>query len=223
MGVDIYSKMIATIYDDISNLLSMENQSPSESSSESTTPTPMAGEPVTMTRRNLRKGLLSEEDAFKFRSEQLIGKAVTGTIRKMNKKFFLHWSAKRMDAIYLHWNVLEAGLGKDVSTWNGVQASCTISGLGPSCVSAYRMHPTAKVISRAEGPALKPARDFSRFERKAPAKVNHWKCPADLRVLSYVQKGRVVAIQKETPKMRMKRSKMLGADGRCDQVRSWRR
>merc|ERR1712098_618391 len=210
-------KMGMTRMNEFSNL-TMESQTPSETSSESSTPAPTAGEPVQLTRRNLRKGLLSEEDAFKFRSEQLIGKTVTGTVKKMNKKFFLHWSAKRMGAIYLHWSVLEASLGKDESQWNGAQATCTITGLGPSCVSAYRMHPTCKAMERAEGPAPK---QISRFGR-APV-GNRWQAPQDLRVLSYVQRGRVIAIQKETPKMRMKRSRMLGADGRCDRVRTWRR
>merc|ERR1711964_40905 len=212
-------KMVVTLMNDISKLPMETCETLSEPSSESTTPAPTAGEaePVPMTRRNLRKGLLSEEKAFEFRSANLIGKEVFGTIRKMNKKFFLHWSAKRMDAVYLHWNVLEAGLGKDESQWNGAQASCTITGLGPSCVSAYRMHPTTKVLERSAG--IPSPRELVR----SGCNANHWKAPQDLRVLSYVQKGRVIAFQKETPKARMKRSKMLGADGRCDRIRSWRR
>merc|ERR1712098_677119 len=134
-----------------------------------------------MTQRSVRKGLLSEERCVAFRTKTLVGKEIKGTVTYINKKYFISWSSRRMDAVFLHWRVLRDGIGLNESMWQGQQVKCTISGLGPGCVSAYQMHPSTQKIELTTGvkpklywnkgemhrtpsrPALKPR--FGGFQR----------------------------------------------------------
>merc|ERR1711964_185372 len=101
---------------------------------------------------------------LKLRKEFVIGKEVQGTIAVVNKKFFLRWSDKKNDDVYCHWRLLKTCLGDDEENWVGKQVKCTITGLGPDMVSAYKMHPTTKALEIVTPVSPKPVSPrFGRF------------------------------------------------------------
>merc|ERR1712093_260838 len=129
----------------------MGDSESSKTSEFSASPKPRRRRPAPMSQRSVRKGLLSEEQCVAFRKKILVGREVKGTVTYINKKYFICWSTRRMDAVFLHWRVLRNCLGDDEAMWQGQQVKCTITGLGPDCVSAYQMHPTTTKVELTTG------------------------------------------------------------------------
>merc|ERR1711964_192684 len=81
------------------------------------------------------------------RTEQLVGKTVTGSyfVTGNNRtKHWIRWNNKKCDNIYVHKHVIEAVLGPEPKL--GTRLRTKITELGPETATAWRMHPQCTAV-----------------------------------------------------------------------------
>jgi len=91
-----------------------------------------------------------EERVIAMRTEQLVGKTVTGSyfVTGTNRiKHWIRWNNKKCDNIYVQQDLIEAVLGPEPKL--GARLRTKITELGPDTATAWRMHPQCAAIELA--------------------------------------------------------------------------